>query len=202
MALASERKRAALYKKELAWIRRGARARSTKAKSHIERFEELRDSKLIIEDSSLSIGTLSSRLGKKIIEISHLSKSYGDRTLIRDFSYTVLRRDRIGIIGDNGCGKTTLLKMILGEVKPDSGSIEIGQTVKIGYFSQDTQVWDPNQRVIKYVEGISDNVRTKDGSFSAFTDAGTVPLSGRQAFGSHRQTLRRGKSADSTCSAF
>ena len=167
MALASERKRAALYKKELAWIRRGARARSTKAKSHIERFEELRDSKLIIEDSSLSIGTLSSRLGKKIIEIRHLSKSYGDRTLIRDFSYTVLRRDRIGIIGDNGCGKTTLLKMILGEVKPDSGSIEIGQTVKIGYFSQDTQVWDPNQRVIKYVEGISDNVRTKDGSFSA-----------------------------------
>ena len=167
MALASERKRAALYKKELAWIRRGARARSTKAKSHIERFEELRDSKLIIEDSSLSIGTLSSRLGKKIIEIRHLSKSYGDRTLIRDFSYTVLRRDRIGIIGDNGCGKTTLLKMILGEVEPDSGSIEIGQTVKIGYFSQDTQVWDPNQRVIKYVEGISDNVRTKDGSFSA-----------------------------------
>ena len=127
----------------------------------------MRDSKLIIEDSSLSIGTLSSRLGKKIIEISHLSKSYGDRTLIRDFSYTVLRRDRIGIIGDNGCGKTTLLKMILGEVEPDSGSIEIGQTVKIGYFSQDTQVWDPNQRVIKYVEGISDNVRTKDGSFSA-----------------------------------
>ncbi len=167
MTLASERKRAALYKKELAWIRRGARARSTKAKSHIERFEELRDSKLIIEDSFLSIGTLSSRLGKKIIEISHLTKSYGGRTLIRDFSYTVLRRDRIGIIGENGCGKTTLLKMILGEVEPDSGEIEIGQTVRIGYFSQDTQVWDPNQRVIKYVEGISDNVRTEDGSFSA-----------------------------------
>ena len=167
MELASERKRAALYKKELAWIRRGARARSTKAKSHIERFEELRDSKLIRDDSALSINTASSRLGKKIIEIEDVSKSYGEKTLIRDFSYTVLRNDRIGIIGDNGCGKTTLLKIILGEIQPDSGSVSIGQTVKIGYFSQDTQVWDPHQRVIKYVEGISDNVRTADGSFSA-----------------------------------
>ena len=167
MLLATERKRATLYKKELAWIRRGARARSTKAKSHIERFEELRDSKLIIDDSSLSIGTASSRLGKKIIEIEHLSKSYGDKKLIEDFTYTVLRNDRIGIIGDNGCGKSTLLKMILGEVEPDAGTISIGETVKIGYFSQDTQVWDPNQRIIKYVEGISDSVRTDDGYLSA-----------------------------------
>ena len=112
MMLASERKRAALYKKELAWIRRGARARTTKAKSHIERFEELRDSKLIIDDSSLSIGTLSSRLGKKIIEIEGLSKSFEDKNLIEDFTYTVLRNDRIGIIGDNGSGKSTFLKMI------------------------------------------------------------------------------------------
>lgn len=167
MLLATERKRATLYKKELAWIRRGARARSTKAKSHIERFEELRDSKLIIDDSSLSIGTASSRLGKKIIEITDLCKSYGDKDLIENFTYTVLRNDRIGIIGDNGCGKSTLLKMILGEVEPDSGIISIGETVKIGYFSQDTQVWDPNQRIIKYVEGISDNVRTDDGWLSA-----------------------------------
>ncbi len=167
MALASERKRAALYKKELAWIRRGARARSTKAKSHIERFEELRDSKLIIDDSSLSIGTVSSRLGKKIIEIEGLSKAYGDKQLIRDFTYTVLRNDRIGIIGDNGSGKSTFLKMILGEVEPDEGTVTIGQTVKIGYFSQDTQVWDPDQRVIKFVEGISDSVRTEDGYLSA-----------------------------------
>ena len=167
MTLASERKRAALYKKELAWIRRGARARSTKAKSHIERFEELRDSKLIIDDASLSIGTASSRLGKKIIEIENLSKSYGDKKLIENFTYTVLRNDRIGIIGDNGSGKSTLLKMILGEVQPDSGTISIGDTVKIGYFSQDTQVWDPNQRIIKFVEGISDNVKTDDGYLSA-----------------------------------
>lgn len=167
MLLATERKRATLYKKELAWIRRGARARSTKAKSHIERFEELRDSKLIIDDSSLSIGTASSRLGKKIIEIEDLCKAYGDKKLIENFTYTVLRNDRIGIIGDNGCGKSTLLKMILGEVEPDAGTISIGETVKIGYFSQDTQVWDPNQRIIKYVEGISDNVRTTDGYLSA-----------------------------------
>ena len=167
MMLASERKRAALYKKELAWIRRGARARTTKAKSHIERFEELRDSKLIIDDSSLSIGTMSSRLGKKIIEIEGLSKSFEDKNLIQDFTYTVLRNDRIGIIGDNGSGKSTFLKMILGEVEPDAGTVSIGDTVKIGYFSQDTQVWDPNQRIIKYVEGISDNVRTEDGYLSA-----------------------------------
>lgn len=165
--LASERKRAALYKKELAWIMRGARARSTKAKSHIERFEELRDSKLIIDNSSLSIGTASSRLGKKIIEISDLCKSYDNVTLIKDFSYILLRNDRVGIIGDNGSGKSTLLKMIIGEVRPDSGTISIGETVRIGYFSQDTQVWDPDQRIIKYVEGISNNVRTSDGTFSA-----------------------------------
>lgn len=167
MTLASERKRAAMYKKELAWIRRGARARTTKAKSHIQRFEELRDSKLVIDESSLSIGTASSRLGKKIIEINNLCKAFGDNILISDFTYTVLRNDRIGIIGDNGCGKSTLLKMILGEIAPDSGTINIGDTVKIGYFSQDTQVWDPNQRIIKYVESISDNVQTDEGSFSA-----------------------------------
>ena len=165
--LASERKRAALYKKELAWIMRGARARSTKAKSHIERFEELRDSKLIIEDSSLSIGTASSRLGRKVIEIRDLCKGYEGRDLIRDFTYTVLRNDRVGIIGDNGSGKSTLLKMIVGEIEPDAGTIEIGETVKIGYFSQDTQVWDPEQRIIKFVEGISDNVKTSDGYLSA-----------------------------------
>lgn len=165
--LASERKRAAMYKKELAWIRRGARARSTKAKSHIERFEELRDSRLIIDDSELSIGTASSRLGKKILEIEGIGKAYGDRVLFEDFTYTVLRNDRIGILGDNGSGKTTLLRILMGEIPPDTGTIRIGETVKIGYFSQETQVWDPNQRIIKFVEGISDNVKTDDGYLSA-----------------------------------
>lgn len=166
-AQASERKRAAMYRKELAWIRRGARARTTKAKSHIERFEELRDSKLVIDDSRLDMNTASSRLGKKIIEISNLEKSYEGRTLIHDFTYTVLRNDRIGIIGDNGSGKSTLLKMIMGEVKPDSGSISVGETVKIGYFSQETQIFDPEQRVIQYASGISDHVNTGDGYVSA-----------------------------------
>ncbi|MGI6205011.1 MAG: ABC-F family ATP-binding cassette domain-containing protein [Anaerovoracaceae bacterium] len=166
-ALASERKRAALYKKELAWIRRGARARSTKAKSHIERFEELRDSKLIIDKSEMTMDAVSSRLGKKIIEIEGISKSFGGKKLIENFTYTVLRNDRIGIIGDNGCGKSTLLKMIIGEIKPDSGTISIGDTVKIGYFSQESEELDPDQRVIKYAESISDNVRTGDGVMSA-----------------------------------
>ncbi len=165
--LASERKRATMYKRELAWIRRGARARSTKAKSHIERFEELKNSKLILDDSSLSIDTVASRLGRKVIEIEHLSKSYDGLPLIRDFTYTVLKHDRIGIIGDNGSGKSTLLRMILGEVPQDSGTVAIGETVKIGYFSQNETVWDPEQRIIKYMEGISDHVRTESGSLSA-----------------------------------
>ncbi|MCR4600748.1 MAG: ABC-F family ATP-binding cassette domain-containing protein [Clostridia bacterium] len=164
---ASERKRAALYKKELAWIQRGARARSTKAKSHIERFEELRDSKLIIDDTSLSIGTVSSRLGRKIIEIENVSKAFDSQSVINDFTYTVLRNDRIGIIGDNGAGKSTLLKIITGELKPDSGSVSIGETVKIGYFSQETRLPEEDLRVIKFAEQISDNVRTDEGTFSA-----------------------------------
>ena len=165
--LASERKRAAMYKKELAWIRRGARARTTKAKSHIERFEELRDSKLVIDDAKLEMNAASSRLGKKIIEIDNLSKSFGDQVLIRDFTYTVIRNDRIGIIGDNGSGKSTFLKMIMGEIKPDGGTISVGETVRIGYFSQETQIFDPEQRVIAYAAGISDSVRTAEGSVSA-----------------------------------
>ena len=185
--LATERKRAAMYKKELAWIRRGARARTTKAKSHIERFEELRDSKLVIDDTSLEMNAASSRLGKKIIEIDSLCKSYGDRCLIRDFTYTVLRNDRIGIIGDNGSGKSTLLKMILGEVQPDSGTISIGETVKIGYFSQETQIFDPEQRVIRFAAGISDNVRTADGYVSA------TQMLDRFLFRGEKQSMKIGR---------
>lgn len=167
MVMAAERKRLAVYKKELAWIRRGAQARTTKAKGRIQRFEELKENKLEIDDSSLEIDAVSSRLGKKIIELSGISKSYGEKTLIRDFSYTVLRRDRIGIIGPNGCGKSTLLKILMGEIAPDSGSVAIGQTVKIGYFSQENEALDPEKRVIKYIEEISNSIRTKEGTFSA-----------------------------------
>lgn len=167
MELASERKRQAIYKKELAWIRRGAQARTTKAKGRIQRFNELAESKLAVDDSILELNTISSRLGKKIIEIENLSKAYGDKTLMRDFSYTLLRSDRIGIIGPNGCGKSTLLNIIMGQVQPDGGAVEKGETVKIGYFSQENQALDNDQRVIKYIADISDNIKTSEGSFSA-----------------------------------
>lgn len=167
MELASERKRQAIYKKELAWIRRGAQARTTKAKGRIQRFNELADSKLVIDDSVLELNTISSRLGKKIIEMENLSKTYGDKVLMKDFSYTLLRSDRIGIIGPNGCGKSTLLNIIMGQVQPDSGAVEKGETVKIGYFSQENQALDDGSRVIKYIADISDNIKTSEGSFSA-----------------------------------
>ena len=167
MQLASERKRQAIYKKELAWIRRGAQARTTKAKGRIQRFQELEDNKLVVDETSLELNTISSRLGKKIIEIDSLSKAYGEKVLFSDFSYTLLRNDRIGIIGPNGCGKSTLLNTIMGRIKPDSGQVVIGDTVNIGYFSQENQALDETSRVIKYIADISDNIKTSEGSFSA-----------------------------------
>ncbi|MBR5488658.1 MAG: ABC-F family ATP-binding cassette domain-containing protein [Firmicutes bacterium] len=167
MALAAERKRLAIYRKELAWVRRGARARTTKAKGRLQRFEELENSKLVVDDSALEVNTVTSRLGRKIIEIEGISKAYGDKQLISDFSYTVLRNDRIGILGKNGCGKSTLLKMIMGQVEPDAGIIEKGETVKIGYFSQENEALEEDQRIIKYIEGIASNIKTKDGYLSA-----------------------------------
>lgn len=167
MILASERKRLAIYKKELAWVRRGARARTTKAKGRLQRFEELEAAKLVVDESALEINTVSSRLGRKIIEINNVSKSYADRQLIKDFSYTILRNDRMGIIGPNGCGKSTLLKMITGEVEPDEGHIEKGETVKIGYFSQENEVLDPDKRIIKFVEEIASSIKVSGGTLSA-----------------------------------
>lgn len=167
MELASERKRQAIYRKELAWIRRGAQARTTKAKGRIQRFHQLEESKLVIDDDVLEISTATSRLGKKIIEMSSLSKSYGDLRLFEDFSYILLRNDRVGIIGPNGCGKSTLLGMIMGQVPCDSGTVEKGDTVKIGYFSQENQALDEDARVIRYISDIAANVQTAEGSFSA-----------------------------------
>ncbi len=167
MVLATERKRLAIYKKELAWIRRGARARTTKAKGRIQRFEELEAARPVVDDSSLEFNTIASRLGKKIIEINGVSKAYGELQLMKDFSYTVLRNDRIGIIGENGCGKSTLLKMITGDVEPDEGFIDKGETVKIGYFSQENEALDPDKRIIKYIEEIASSIKTSDGYLSA-----------------------------------
>ena len=167
MTLATERKRQAIYRKELAWIRRGAQARTTKAKGRIQRFRQLEEDKLVINDAKLELTTASSRLGRKIVEMDGLTKTYGGQTFIKDFSYILLRDDRVGIIGENGCGKSTLLKMIMGEVQPDHGTIEKGETVKIGYFSQENQVLEEKERVIKFISGIAENVKTSEGSFSA-----------------------------------
>ncbi len=167
MAAASERKRQSLLKKELAWISRGARARTTKQKFRVERFEEMNSQPVEAEQESLQMSSMSSRLGKTIIEIENVSKRYGDRQLIRDFSYNLLRRDRIGIIGPNGCGKSTLLKMIIGTVPPDAGSVKIGETVRIGYFSQECEEMDPNQRTIDYIKEISSEIETPEGTLTA-----------------------------------
>ena len=167
MEVATERKNAALYKKDLAWMMRGARARSTKQKAHIERFEELKNRDKIIVDKEVTVDSVSSRLGKQIIEIYNISKSYGDKILFTDFTYLFRRIDRIGIVGKNGSGKSTLLKTILGQVQPDSGNIVIGQTAKIGYFSQDSGELNPSQTVIESAKDIAEFVKTKDGVISA-----------------------------------
>ena len=167
MAMASERKRAAIYKKELRWIRWSAPARTTKARGRIERFHKLEEDRQTFDNPQLEISAASSRLGRKIIEIDNLGKAYDGEFYIRNFSYNILRNDRIGIVGRNGCGKTTLLKMIMGQVEPDEGTVEIGQTVKIGYFSQEAEELEGDVRVIKYIENIATSVKTDEGYFSA-----------------------------------
>ncbi len=167
MAMATERKRAAIYKKELRWMHWSAPARTTKAKGRIQRFEELEAGKQTFENPKMELVSVSSRLGKKIIEIDGLCKSFDGKTVIRDFSYNILRSDRVGIIGPNGCGKTTLLKLLAGKETPDCGSIEIGETVKIGYFSQESEELDPEKRLIKYVEDIAYGIETAEGYISA-----------------------------------
>lgn len=188
---ATERKRQSVLRKEIEWMMRGARARSTKQKAHIQRYEALRDQKGPEVSEKLQMGSVSTRLGRTTVEIDHINKAYGDRVLIRDFSYIFLKNDRIGFVGANGCGKTTLMKMIAGFLKPDSGTIEIGQTVKIGYYSQEiylttdkdvklaaerskenadsleTAFMDPDQRVIDYIKDTAEYVRTEDGLVSA-----------------------------------
>ncbi|MBU5442072.1 ABC-F family ATP-binding cassette domain-containing protein [Paenibacillus sp. MSJ-34] len=161
---ASEQKRQNLLRNELAWIRRGAKARTTKQKARIDRFEQLQAQETAHRTDTLDVSVASSRLGKKIIEIEHLSKKAGDRTLIRDFSYIAVRDDRVGIVGTNGSGKTTLLNMISGAMPADSGSIAIGPTVKLGYFSQEHQELDEDLRVIEYVQEEAEVVHTADGS--------------------------------------
>ena len=166
-ALSAERKMAALYKQDLAWMMRGARARSTKQKAHIQRFEALRDREKIAEERNVVLESLPSRMGDKTIEIRNLAKSYGDKCLFRDFSYMFLRNDRIGIIGPNGCGKSTLLKILTGEIEPDEGSVEIGQTIKMSCFSQENEKLPSSGTVIDAVKETGEYVRTADGLITA-----------------------------------
>lgn len=167
MALASERKRQSILRTELEWMQRGARARSTKQKAHIQRYEALRDQEAPEFDREVELSSVSSRLGRTTVEVEGLGKSYGEKLLIRDFSYIFLKNDRVGIIGPNGSGKSTLLKMIAGWVEPDEGQIRLGQTVKLGYFSQENEAMDESKKVIDYIRDVAEYVQTKDGSVSA-----------------------------------
>ena len=167
MELATERKRKSLLRTELEWLHRGARARSTKQKAHIDRIHAMQEMKDIQEEKRVMLDSVASRMGNKTIELSGICKSYGEKKLIEDFSYIFLKKDRIGIIGHNGCGKSTLLKIINGIIKPDVGTIEIGQTIKIGYFSQENEYMDESERVIDYVKEAGVYIATSDGKITA-----------------------------------
>ena len=164
IAMASERKRQNLYRTELAWIKRGAKARTTKQKARIDRFEELRQQKFSVNTDKIEIGMGTSRLGKMIIEIENLTFNYQDKKIIENFSYNLLRNDRIGIIGNNGLGKSTLLNLIAGKLEPTTGNIKIGQTVKIGYFSQETIDMDERLRAIEYIKETAHFITLADGT--------------------------------------
>lgn len=191
-ARASERKRQSILRKEIEWMQRGARARSTKQKAHIQRYEALRDQEGIKEVQKLEMSSLSTRLGRSTIEINNVSKAFGDTVCVKDFTYILLKGDRIAFVGKNGCGKTTLMKMIAGLLEPDQGTIEVGQTVKIGYYCQEieltpdahyltkerkyasggqtafaTAYMNPNERVIDYIKDTAEYVRTEEGLVSA-----------------------------------
>lgn len=161
---ASEQKRQNLLRGELAWIRRGAQARSTKQKARIERFEKLQGMKPEYKNESLDISVASTRLGRKIVEIEGIRKSAGDRLLIDGLTYTAVPGDRVGIVGPNGYGKSTLLNMIAGRIQPEEGEVVLGQTVKLGYFTQEHQEMDPNQRAIEYIKDAAEVVETADGT--------------------------------------
>ncbi len=167
MAVASERKREALLRREYQWISRGARARSTKAKGRIDRYNELLEQQGPKTDDSVQMSTVSSRLGKKLIELRDVSKSFDGRAVLRDFSYNIKRDDRVGVVGRNGAGKSTLLNIIDGALTPDSGTVERGSTVRIGYFTQEGREIDPAARVYDFISEIASEVRTDEGTFSA-----------------------------------
>ena len=166
-AEASERKRQSILRKEYQWIMRGARARSTKSRDRIERYNALKDQSAPISDDAVTMATMSSRLGKKLIELTDISKTFGDTCVIDHFSYNIQRDDRIGIVGRNGVGKSTLLNVIAGHLKPDTGTVEVGSTVKFGYFMQENRELDSGKRVHDFISEIAGEIKTKEGTFTA-----------------------------------
>ena len=167
MELATERKRQSLLRVEMEWMKQGIKARGTRQRARTERFEELKNAKGPSMQQNVEMDSISSRLGKTTIELEHISKGFGNKHLINDFSYIFLRDDRIGFIGPNGCGKSTLMKMIMGILKPDEGNITIGDTVKIGYFAQENEDMTGDIRVIDYIKNVAEYIQTTKGQASA-----------------------------------
>lgn len=167
MELATERKRQSILRMELEWAKRGCRARSTKQRARLERLEALKKGEAPVKDQVVELDSVETRMGKKTVEFHHVNKQYGEKKILEDYSYIVLKNQRLGIIGPNGSGKSTIMKMIAGLIQPDSGEIQIGETVKIGYFAQEEQDMPPEQRVIDYVKEIAEYVATKEGRISA-----------------------------------
>ena len=174
---ASERKRQSILRTELAWVQRGARARSTKQRARLERYEEMKNRLAPVADNKVQMASIATRLGKTTLELENISKSYGEKQLIKDFNYIFLKGEHVGFVGGNGCGKTTLMKLLTGQIQPDTGTITVGQTVKIGYYAQEMSdktrdkssiyYMDPKKRVIDYMRDIAEYVETTEGKVSA-----------------------------------
>ena len=167
MELASERKRQSVLRMELEWAKRGCRARSTKQKARLERLEALKNGTAPVQDQTVEMDSVKTRMGKKTVELHHISKSFGEKKIIEDFEYIFLKNQKVGIIGPNGCGKSTLLKMIAGLIEPDAGTVEMGETIRLGYFAQEVPDMNSSQRVIDYVKDIAEYIPTKDGRITA-----------------------------------
>ncbi len=185
MAEASWRKRESILRVELEWVKRGARARSTKQKARLERFEELKNMTAPTKDGVVELSSVASRLGRTTVELEHISKSYGENQLIKDFTYIFLKNDRVGFIGKNGCGKSTLMKIIAGLEQPDTGTVTIGQTVKLGYYAQEigSEIMNPNQRVIDYIRDTAEYIETNEGKITATRMLERFLFSGEDQYG-------------------
>ena len=167
MELASDRKRQSILRMELEWAKRGCRARTTKQRARLDRLEALKKGNAPVSDGVAELDSVETRMGKKTVELHHVTKGYGEKKLIEDFSYIFLKNQCLGIIGPNGCGKSTLLKLMAGKIQPDAGEVETGETIRMGYFAQEVPDMDSNQRVIDYIRDIAEYVPTRDGKITA-----------------------------------